>query len=220
MSTIPLEYFRTALDWLKEQPYVDGGRIGVMSASRGSEAALLLAVLFTDVRAVVVTAAQSVMWAGWDPAAGRSTGVSPWTYQGRNLAYVSVQPGPCARVGGTGSDVLRCALNQYHDAVLHATIPVEKTDAPLFLIAGLDDRVSPSDAMAKQIEDRRARAHVSDKDVVLYLRHTGHVIPNWYGPPSLDFGHFGGDRGGVAKAFQTVWPAMLHFLHLNLGGEE
>jgi hypothetical protein len=74
--------------------------------------------------------------------------------------------------------------------------------------------------MAKQIEDRRSRAHVADNDVVLYLRHAGHVIPNWYGPASLDFGHVGGDREGAARAFAQAWPALLHFLHVNLGGGE
>jgi dienelactone hydrolase len=220
LSNIPIEYFRTALDWLKEQPYVDGNRVGVMSASRGSEAALLLAILFEDVRAVVVIAPQSVMWAGWDPATGRGTGTPAWSFQGRSLAYVSVLPGPCGRVRGTGADVLRCALTEYREAVSHATIPVDKTKAPLFLVVGLDDRVSPSDAMAKQIEDRRARAHVGDNDVTLYIKHAGHQIPTWYGPPSLDFDHIGGNREGAAKAFQQAWPALVHFLHVNLGGDE
>jgi dienelactone hydrolase len=220
LKEIPLEYFRTALDWLKDQPYVDGGRIGIMSASRGSEAALLLAVLFEDVRAVVAIAPQSVMWGGWDPAAGRGVGTPSWTYQGRSLAYVSILPGRCGRAGGSGADVLRCALMEYHEAVMHATIPVDKAKAPLLLIAGLDDRVSPSELMAKQIEDRRARAHVADHDVALYLRHAGHMLPTWYGPPVLDFGHVGGDREGAAKAFEQAWPAILHFLHLNLGGNE
>ncbi len=220
LSNIPIEYFRTALDWLKEQPYVDGNRIGVMSASRGSEAALLLAILFEDVRAVVAIAAQSVVWAGWDPAAGRGTGTPAWSFQGRSLAYVRVLPGPCGRVGGSGADVMRCALTEYQEAVSRATIPVDKTKAPLFLIVGLDDRVSPSDAMAKRIEDRRARAHLSGNDVALYIKHAGHQIATWYGPSSLDFDHIGGNREGAAKAFQQAWPALVHFLHVNLGGDE
>jgi dienelactone hydrolase len=218
LAGIPLEYFGTALDWLKAQPYVDAARIGVMSVSRGTEAALLLAVLSTDVRAAVVMAPSSVVWGSFDPETRRGTGESPWTYQGRGVSSMSVAPGPCARLAG--ADGFRCALSEYHDAVLHASIPVEKAAAPLLLVAGLDDHVWPSDMMAKQIEDRRQRAHAAGNDVALYLPHSGHSLPTWYGPPVIDFNHFGGDREGSAKAFERAWPAILHFLHVNLGGGE
>jgi dienelactone hydrolase len=220
LSRIPIEYFRAAIDWLKGQPYVDADRIGVMSGSRGTEAALLLAARFEDVRAVVVMAPSSVVWGGFDPAQRRGTGTSPWTEQGRPIPYMTAVPGQCARSGATGADLFRCALTQYHEAVLRAVIQVEKVRAPVLLTAGLDDRVWPSDLMARQIEERRAKAGIASRDTALYLPDSGHVMPTWYGPPALDFERYGGNREGSAKAFEKAWPAILHFLHAYLGGLE
>ena len=220
LENVPLEYFRAALDWLKNQPYVDASRMGVMSASRGSEAALLLACLYPDVRAVVAIAPSSVVWGGFDPNERRATGASAWSYQGHSVSDVTALGGACGRRGLRGPDLFRCALMEYHEAVMRASIPVEKAAAPLLLIAGLDDGVWPSDMMAKQIEDRRQRAHANGNDVVLYLPHAGHTFPVWYGPAALNLRQIGGTREGAAKAFAQAWPALLHFLHVNLGGDE
>ncbi len=220
LSAVPLEYFRKALDWLEDQPYVDGSRIGVMSASRGTEAALLLATVFEDVRAVIVMAPSSVVWGGFDPGSRRNTGTSPWTFRGREIAYMTVAPGRCARLGAAGADMFRCALTEYHEAVVRTTIPVERIKAPLLLAAGLDDRIWPSALMARQIEDRRARAGVGASDTALYLPHSGHVLATWLGPPSIDFDRTGGDRVGAIRAFEKAWPAIVHFLHVNLGGAQ
>ena len=42
LSDIPLEYFATALRWLRAQPQVDPRHVLTLGVSRGSEAALLL----------------------------------------------------------------------------------------------------------------------------------------------------------------------------------
>ncbi|MBE2224708.1 MAG: acyl-CoA thioesterase/BAAT N-terminal domain-containing protein, partial [Anaerolineae bacterium] len=42
LSEIPLEYFKTAIDWLQAQENVDADKIGVVGTSRGGELALLL----------------------------------------------------------------------------------------------------------------------------------------------------------------------------------
>ncbi|MCP4213751.1 MAG: hypothetical protein GY765_03795 [bacterium] len=42
LEEIPLEYFKTAIDWLKVQPLVDPNKIGVIGSSKGGELALLL----------------------------------------------------------------------------------------------------------------------------------------------------------------------------------
>src|SRR5690348_7201065 len=46
MTDIPLEYFRHALIWLARQPEVDAKHIVIDGGSRGTQAALLLAVHF------------------------------------------------------------------------------------------------------------------------------------------------------------------------------
>jgi dienelactone hydrolase len=53
LSAIPLEYFKTALDWLAANPAVDPGRIGILGTSRGGELALLLGATYPEIKAVI-----------------------------------------------------------------------------------------------------------------------------------------------------------------------
>ncbi|GIJ21130.1 acyl-CoA thioesterase/bile acid-CoA:amino acid N-acyltransferase family protein [Micromonospora lutea] len=76
LHDIPLEYFATAAELVA--PYSDG-EVAVMSYSRGTEAALLLAQQRPDlVRAVVVYAPSSVVHLDYP-----YTGAPAWTYRGR-----------------------------------------------------------------------------------------------------------------------------------------
>jgi len=53
LSLIPLEYFKTALDWMAANPAVDPSRIGVLGTSRGGELALLLGATYPEIKTVV-----------------------------------------------------------------------------------------------------------------------------------------------------------------------
>ena len=53
LSEIPLEYFETAIEWLKVQEGVDADKIGVIGTSRGGELALLLGATFPEIKSVV-----------------------------------------------------------------------------------------------------------------------------------------------------------------------
>lgn len=64
LDQIPIDYFITAVDYLQTLPQIDASRIGVVSGSRGSEAALLLASYDNRIKSVVVTTPSSVSWGG------------------------------------------------------------------------------------------------------------------------------------------------------------
>ncbi|GIJ34640.1 acyl-CoA thioesterase/bile acid-CoA:amino acid N-acyltransferase family protein [Micromonospora sediminimaris] len=90
LHDIPLEYFVTAAELLA--PY-SGGEPAVISYSRGTEAALLLAQQRPDlVRAVVAYAPSSVVHLGYP-----YTGAPAWTYRGRP---VPSGPIPVDRIDG------------------------------------------------------------------------------------------------------------------------
>jgi hypothetical protein len=61
---IPLETFDAGLDWFAAQDAVDAERVAMMGASKGAEAALLVASRRPEVRAVVAYMPSNVVWQG------------------------------------------------------------------------------------------------------------------------------------------------------------
>src|SRR5689334_18899481 len=87
MLDIPLERVEAGLRWLREQPSVASGRLGVIGASRGGELALLLAATFPDLIGPVVAYTPSgVVWAGID-FSNPGTAGSTWSYKGIPLPF-------------------------------------------------------------------------------------------------------------------------------------
>jgi dienelactone hydrolase len=137
---IPLEYFEHALAWIATQPELDARRIAVVGASRGAEAALLLAARSPVVRATVAYAPSSMVWGGLDRT-HPSLHIPAWTSEGVDLE------------SGTSPRIL-----DVPDSVSRYGIPVERMHGPVLLIAGADDRLWPSAKMANQVMER-LRAH-------------------------------------------------------------
>ena len=59
---IPLEYFKTAIDWLRAQLGIDAERIGIVGTSIGGMAALLAAAHYPELKVVVAAVPSSVVW--------------------------------------------------------------------------------------------------------------------------------------------------------------
>jgi dienelactone hydrolase len=86
LADIPLEYFATAARLLAKQPDVDPDHILVIGASRGTEAALLLADEFPSlIHGAVVDAPSAEV----NPAFPLGAGSTAWTLAGR-----PIPPGP------------------------------------------------------------------------------------------------------------------------------
>ena len=65
ISNLPLEYFETAINWLRARPSVDSARIGLLGGSKGAESVLLIASHYPQlVRAVAALVPGSVTWNG------------------------------------------------------------------------------------------------------------------------------------------------------------
>jgi dienelactone hydrolase len=132
LLNIPLEYFVHALTWLSRQPGVDPSRIVVQGASRGSEAALLLGVHFSQLVHGVIALVPN------DAAlcASPSCGGPAWTLGGSPVPYTSefnvVAP----------------------TDVPNAVIPVEEIKGPVLLDCGGHDQVWNSCGFAEAIQAR------------------------------------------------------------------
>lgn len=136
---IPLEYFRAALEWLERRPEVDASRTSVLSASYGTEAALLLGVHYPKlVHGVVALTPSGVVTCGI-AGAHRDEGClgSPWSLHDKPLPYTKLFNNPAP------FDVPK------------AVIPVERIKAPVFLSCGGLDQVWSSCPYARAIVKRR-----------------------------------------------------------------
>lgn len=78
LGLIPLEYFKTAIDWLRAQPSVDPGRVGIVGGSIGGEVALAVASHYPEIKVVVAAMPSSVVWPGIIHTAGEPPRPSPW----------------------------------------------------------------------------------------------------------------------------------------------
>lgn len=204
---IPLEMFTARVEALSREC----DRVVVVGTSFGAEAALLVGALDPGVDAVVACAPTDVVWAGVRPDGSQT---SHWTLGGRGLAHVRFDEGwradvdPPAYVGlyeTSRADAERAG------SAAAASIPVERI-RELMLVAGGDDQVWPSAAMARSIVDRRAR-HGHATDLVM-LAGAGHrcLLPGE--EPAK--GGVTMQRGGTEEADRRLgaraWPGIADLL--------
>jgi len=191
---IPLEYFERAIRWLRRRSDVDGERLALLGVSRGGELALLLAANMSNVRAVVAYSPINVV--NYGIPRGPQPQLQPrratWTYRGTPLPfYAGELPAP--------DDALE-------------TIPVERIRGPVLVIAGGDDRLTPSSvAMAEAIMRRLARHRHPYGDSAVTYPKAGHSIALPYLPvaPRLPRG---GTPAAIADADRDSWSRVLRFL--------
>ncbi|MEO1015688.1 MAG: acyl-CoA thioester hydrolase/BAAT C-terminal domain-containing protein [Pseudomonadota bacterium] len=213
---VPLETFELGLDWLKRQSEVDAERLGVVGASKGAEAGLILAARRSDVDAAVLGAPSSVSWEGINWAFGGVAGESSWSLGG--------EPYPFLRYGRfdgeTGVYSVYAGGLEALDGHPEAVIPVENGAGPVLLICGEDDTLWPSCPMARQIE-ARAAAKGGPPVTLLAYEDAGHAvfgIPVPADNPSYEkLASLGGSADGNAAARLDGWPRLVVFLKTHLG---
>lgn len=218
LHNVPLEYFATAVDWLKANPSVDPARIGIVGTSRGAELALLLGTTYPETfRVVVANLPSSVVW----PGLSDDTDTPAWTLKGQPLAAMPIHFGPedHALIGRE-----RFLKRMTDPAVVaKAAIPVERIGGAVLLFSGKDDLIWPSDVFASQIVER-LKAHDFQHPVEHHsFEKAGHAIgrpavptsdvrqvrPH---PVSKRPNMMGGTPEGQARANADSWEKLLAFL--------
>lgn len=140
LDQIPMEYFIKAVDYAQTVPQIDANRLGVVSGSRGAEAGFLLAILDQRIKSVVITTPSKVAWGGMTSAK------SAWTYQGQDIASMSLPEVP----GATQLERFQRALAD-QERVKKAMFSFEKINGPVLLISATNDQVWPGTAMSDDI---------------------------------------------------------------------
>jgi len=218
LQNIPLEYFATAVEWLKAQPSVDPTRIGVLGTSRGGELALLLGATYPSAfRVVVANVPSSVVW----PGLSDDSPAPAWTLAGKPVPGMEGRFGP-ADLALSGRDRF---LKRMRDAgaVHRAEIPVERIGGPLLMFSGKDDQLWPSDVFAERVVER-LKEHTFKYPVEHYsYEHAGHLLTRPYVPTSdvrtvrihpvtKRPNVAGGTPEGQARANEDSWQKLLSFL--------
>ena len=224
LMNIPLEYFATAADWLRQQPSVDPKHIGIIGWSKGAEAALITAATFPkNFQAVIAFMPSSVVWSGIEYGPGPIS--SSWTLDGKPLPWVNPVINPAMFSSGKPLAFLDSYQSGLQDAaaVDKAVIPAEQIRAPVLLVSATDDQIWPSPLMARQIMQRLAAHHHAYRDESLCYAGAGHDIQAPYRPtnasvvavPGGSF-DFGGNPLAYAFADRDAWSKVLTFLHKAL----
>jgi hypothetical protein len=213
LEAVPLELFDRGLDWLKAQPGVDPSRVAVMGASKGAEAALLVASRRPDLAAVVAGMPSSVVWNGVDWASGGQSKRSSWSAGGKELATMPF--GVWDQADGIIS-VYRPVADPARAAEANrAAIPIERARARVLLVCGEAETMWPACPMSRQVA-ARAAARSGPPVTVLAYKDAGHFV---FGPPIPQgnpfyprLGEYGGSPDGNAAARADSWPKVIAFL--------
>jgi dienelactone hydrolase len=170
LDQIPMEYFVKAIDFAQTVPELDAARIGVVSGSRGSEAALLLAAIDPRIKSVVVTTPSNVSWKGM------TSNRSAWTIAGRDVPALGLELDDDAPKVNRFEKALEDKA-----AAERATIRVEKINGPIFLVSAKNDEFWPSYQMSVAIE-AYLMAHAFKHAVTHVSYATGHVFSSQTAP--------------------------------------
>jgi dienelactone hydrolase len=222
LQNIPLEYFATAVEWLKSQPSVDATRLGVFGTSRGGELALLLGATYPSAfRVVVANVPSNVVW----PGLSTDAEVPAWTLNGKPVPAVPAHFTAEDRAISGRERFMRRLQNRA--AVAAAEIAVERIEGPVLMFSGKDDQVWPSDLFAARVVER-LKAHQFKYPVDHYsYDDAGHLITRPFIPtsdvrqvrlhsvskrPNMS----GGTPEGQARANEDSWEKLLAWLDIHL----
>lgn len=216
LQEIPLEYFATAIAWLKKQPLADPDRIGLYGISKGAETALLIASRHPEIRAVIASAPSSLVWQGINYADYTSV-KSSFSLSGKPFPYLPYDTSaPFTSVYDLYDRSLKFAA-QHPDAV----IPVERINGPILLLSGKGDTLWPASLMGDQVMARlgakgfrHPHRHIAYPDA----GHAGAIPPaETAGPAPTGFNALGGTTQGNAFARSDSWVQVLAFLKTSIG---
>lgn len=162
LDQIPLEYFLDAIDYVATHDRINTNKIGVVSGSRGSEAAFLMASLDKRIKSVVVTTPSKVAWYGMTKAR------SAWTYQNKDIPALSLGLSKEAKLIDRFSVALKDEKKS-NDAQFN----FKEINGPILLISAEHDQVWPSYKMSNDIK-AYLESHKFKHAVIHNAYKTGH----------------------------------------------
>lgn len=227
LENIPLEYFKEAVEWLRDRPGSDGS-IHLIGYSKGAELALLLGSYFTGVNSIIAGAPGAYVTSGMKD--GVFAPITGWTKNGKEIPYLKNRY-PIRMMADYFINLLRkqpvSFLSIWKKTLKNKKqakpyeINVEQISCPIMLISGGKDQLWPSEEFSKLIENKRNNS----KDRYMYFENGGHFLSfpySFYSLPSnthMKIGRmtmdFGGDKESNAQAANVSLMAILDFLESN-----
>jgi dienelactone hydrolase len=220
LDNIPLEYFETAIRYLQGRPEVDADRMAVLGASRGGELALLLGATYPQIKGVLAYSPSGLVWFGM---AKRE---AAWTLGGEPVPFVTASADPqleravreklSAGQPASWRPAFESTMEKELKKGSDAIIAVEKTNGPILMLSGEDDRLWPSGPLSEV-----ARRRLEERDFDHTYEHisypeTGHIFPPPYLPAMFSQNQagfiMGGTPEGTAHAQEDCWRRTLTFL--------
>lgn len=238
LENIPLEGFKTAIEWFSSAPQVQARSITLLGYSRGGELVLLLGALFPNLMDGIIALVPSSMVFGGFPFLNRPAWqlnglpampyLSGLTSQEETLSEaedlsLACRKGIIPYHSNTSEDPFH-VVDFFHarqmrqeKAMSAAAIPVEKITCPLLIISGEQDEIWPSSLYAKMIMDRLTQKGSNIQRKSLVYAHAGHGILAPYDKPILHpVGKFwcilGGTPEGNRQANENAWKEIFAFL--------
>ena len=211
LEHVELEYFEEASRTLLETPHILPDGVGVISISKGSEFALMLAAHSNELVKAVIAISSSCAIYG-----------TSFRYMGKPLEFIPFD---------FGEDVCTeepVALKKFArkvDRDSPAIIPVELINCPVCLVCGTDDQFIDAPYQVRQMQQRMEEYGKSSICSVLIFPGAGHVIESPYTPLFCisQLGgllgvtvNFGGTPKPHAVAQEEFWNKSLAFLKKHL----
>ena len=220
-SSMDMEYFEEAANWLSNHPKVLPHGIGVHAICYGSWVALLMASLgMKAVKAVVVISPVLSAFPLPFSYKGKVSELLPFEISQK----ISTKQGTIWRYAIPAVNDVSAPVDKYSSIT-----PVENISCPVLLVFGTGDLNVPSDFSTELIFNR-LKAH-GKKHLCSILRYpeAGHLIEPPYTPHCYasfsgniakwsgdDYLVWGGEMNTHAKAQEDAWPKILNFLQRNL----
>ncbi|XP_033635544.1 acyl-coenzyme A amino acid N-acyltransferase 1-like [Asterias rubens] len=209
------EYFRDAIDWLCDQPYVKPGGVGIVGVSAGATLALQISALFPEKVSAVISINGSHAFASY-----------PLNLNGEELPYVTFECELLKEPVKDVYDIYDCWHKLYELQDEDGTIiKLEKNPKCQYLfLAGEAERQWDSVQNAKISMERLKRHGCSNYQLLSYPE-AGHLLEIPWAPVGSRFWspaingvlEHGGTPVGNIRAMEDSWPKMIRFLRRHCG---
>jgi len=220
-SSLDMEYFEEAANWLSNHPKVLPHGIGVHAICFGSWIALLMASLrMNAIKTVVAISPIVVAWCTPFYYKGNYSDVIPL----ENTKKIRTEDGRVWRHSFSTVTDCKPQVSKYP-----AITPVENISCPVLLVFGTGDLNVNSDFATELIFDRLKTHGKEHLCSILCYPEAGHLIEPPYTPHCYasfsgitaewtgdDYLVWGGEMNAHTKAQEDAWPKILSFLQRNL----
>ncbi|XP_077320661.1 acyl-coenzyme A thioesterase 1-like [Lithobates pipiens] len=210
LGGLHLDYFREALEFLKQHPKVNKQEIGIIGISKGAELAISMATFLPGIKAVVSICGCNANTMAPLPCDGF---VLPF------LGYIAEK----VKLTETGElDFSESMENPMDPVFQECLIPAERSSASFLLLSGLDDKNWPSALYSEQFV-ARLKEHKKEVES-FYYPGAGHLLEPPYFPLCNASYHkllgmpilWGGQLRAHAKAQEDAWKKILRFFSKQL----